>query len=111
MTVWSYLVFCDCNTQAEEGSNLLVQEFRSGAGPAPQHLLCPKIWAVRGTQHFSKQKPPFLTISILLDKLKVYIAKLSELFWAIFVQREEHMLDSKPYTVTLLFHGTSSLLH
>lgn len=102
MTVWSYLVFCECNTHAKEGSDLFVQEFSSGAGPAPQHLLCPKIWALRGTQHFSKQKPPFLTISIFLDKLKMCIAKLSELLWAILVQREEHMLDSKRYTVTSL---------
>lgn len=39
----------------------------------------------------------------------MYIAKLSELLWAIFVQCEEHMLDCEPYAVILLFHGTSSL--
>lgn len=101
MTVWSSILFSDCNSQAKDGSDLLIWESITWGWtslPVPALL---KGLGCEGHATLLKTKACFLilTISTHLDKLKMYIVKLSELLWAIFVQREEHMPNSKTNTV------------
>lgn len=104
MMVWYSILFSDCNTRAKEGSDLSVWESITWGWtslPIPALL---KGLGCEGHAALLKTKASFLilTISTQLDKLKMYIVKLSEQLWAIFVQCEEQMPNSKANTVTPL---------